>query len=194
MIDRWVLAILLLLAGQVFYGRGLREESRELLGENQALGLKLSREQAAAGRREVLARRLEAATALSQANRHLLYPAEDNPGVALEKLQTLAKRDAVAAGLEFINSTWGEPVPDEAGVGYRRLPLALIVAGNPQQMEDFLRRLATAEVFVGVDLLALSCDQKRLMMRLNLEGYQALPKRPADDGAAAPRSAEELAK
>lgn len=188
MLDKKMLILLLLLIVQVFFVRSGEEQT---LGQQQQLNFlsaKISKELALAEAAPHLPQTVDELTVRATANREKLYPANLQSGAGLGKLQQLVQGLALAASLEFVRATWGEPVP-ATEADYLLLPLSCTVRGYPSQIDQFLASLATAEKFVKIETAQMVPFQnQKLTLTLALVAYQSMVNSLPVTESAAPSS------
>lgn len=164
--DRSLLIILAITVAFIFYVKPARQNIDLLKTRIAVLDSQIATQENIKKLRREIDGRVKATGAAASANEEFLYPAGKSSSLALVDLQETVKSAAAATHMEVVNSTWGEPVPDEKS-GLTRIPMSFMVKGLPADMDQFLQRLLHGKRFIRAERASVTKFQDQLLV-LNL--------------------------
>jgi len=174
-INRELIIILVLLAVAVLDLKPRMAEYAELRDELNRLKKQYARELLLQSKHDEIEKEMEAALQVNADNIKRLYPGNMPPETALNQLQDLLKHTLQSSGLEVVNFKWGEPYKREKK-NYYVLPISFMAIGDPDQIEDFFKRLLFSEKTLNCPLMNIMKGAKgKLSLDATVISYQLPP-------------------
>ena len=170
MIDKKLLAILILLAGYVLWIKPLQQEAAPKWVQLTTIRKSIAKEEFIAKQAEKIKSIYPVYEKIINSNRALFFPKNTPLATDRSKLQQMVKHLLEQNGLEVVRINWGEVIKK---AGYEKLPLSFTARGYPGQIETFLKQLLSANKLIRFEQISISkFRREKLVIEAIIVGFK----------------------
>ena len=161
MIDKKLIAILILLAGYVLLIRPLKQKAYPEWLQVSAIQRSIAKEKFIAKQKKEIKTNYPAYQKIIKQNESFLFPQDSSLTTDRSKLQKMLKGILKRSGLTIVKITWGEIFDRQ---GYKKLPISFTARGTPKQLERFLKQVQEAKKLLRFEQITISKYRRKELL------------------------------
>lgn len=157
MVDRKILAILVLLAGYVILIRPLVQKAEPGWSQINIIRKSIAKESFIAKQEKEIKKNYPIYQKIVMKNEALFFPSNTSLTTDRSKLQQELKKILQRSGLTIVKINWGEVLKKQ---GYKKLPISFVARGTPIQLENLFRKIQNSGKLIKFEQITITKYRK----------------------------------